>query len=181
MSETNSKNNNTGKSPHEWFWLSESSEQTEKFGFLLGKLAKANDVISLDGDLGAGKTALTRGIAGGLGLKGYVNSPTFTILMEHRADESGRIPLFHFDAYRLADAEAFYEGGFDEYLGMGGLTVVEWGELIADALPEMTLFIKIERTDYDKPDQRKFSLSWPGCPERLTRVKEKFEDENIGC
>jgi tRNA A37 threonylcarbamoyladenosine biosynthesis protein TsaE len=64
---------------------------------------------------------------------------------------------------------------------MGGLTVIEWGELIADALPEMTLFIKIERTDYDKPDQRKFSLSWPGCPERLTRVKEKFEDENIGC
>ncbi|NLW11515.1 MAG: tRNA (adenosine(37)-N6)-threonylcarbamoyltransferase complex ATPase subunit type 1 TsaE [Clostridiaceae bacterium] len=160
----------------EWEWLSENPAQTEAFGRLLGELALPDDVISLDGDLGAGKTALTRGIAAGLGLTGYVTSPTFTILIEHIAghDGRGRMSLYHFDAYRLEDADSFYDNGFDEYFSMGGLTVIEWGDLIAPALPEHTLFIRLLQTDPSRPEQRRFCLSWPACPERLLVLKERF-------
>lgn len=166
----------------EWEWLSESPEQTEDFGRLLGELAQPDDVISLDGDLGAGKTALTRGIAAGLGLAGHVTSPTFTILVEHIADRvsGGRLSLYHFDAYRLADADSFYDNGFDEYLSMGGLAVIEWGDLIAQALPEHTLYIRLLQTDPARPEQRRFCLSWPGCPERLLALKERFYEDS-GC
>lgn len=160
----------------EWEWLSESPEQTEAFGRLLGELAQPDDVISLDGDLGAGKTALTRGIAAGLGLKGYVTSPTFTILVEHIAElnSGGRMSLYHFDAYRLEDADSFYDNGFDEYLTMGGLCVIEWGDMIAPALPEHTLYIRLLQTEPSKPEQRRFCLSWASDPDRLLALKERF-------
>ena len=97
--------------------------------------------MALIGDLGTGKTALTRYIAEGLGIKSRVNSPTFTIVKEYR---EGRLPLFHFDVYRVSDPEELFNIGVDEYFYGDGVSVVEWADLIEEILPENTRYIYIE-------------------------------------
>ncbi len=104
--------------------LSHSVKQTQRFGALLGALLLAGDVVLLQGDLGAGKTALTQGIGMGMGVRGVINSPTFTILKEY----TGRLPLYHFDLYRIEDPEEVHTLGFEDYLSGDGVGVVEWAE-----------------------------------------------------
>ncbi|WP_078543040.1 tRNA (adenosine(37)-N6)-threonylcarbamoyltransferase complex ATPase subunit type 1 TsaE [Litchfieldia alkalitelluris] len=114
-----------------------SSDETLEFSQRLGELLKPGDVITLEGDLGAGKTTFTKGLAKGLGITRNVNSPTFTIIKEYK----GRLPLYHMDVYRLAESEE--DLGFDEYFEGEGVSVVEWAELIKEYLPESRLVITI--------------------------------------
>ena len=99
-------------------------------------------VVAYEGGLGMGKTAFTRGLAAGLGYKGRVTSPTFTIVNEY---EGGRLPLFHFDMYRLNSADDLFDIGWEDYLAGGGVCAVEWSENVADALPEDTVRVRIAR------------------------------------
>ena len=115
-------------------------EETRAFGQRLAGQLRPGDVVLLEGDLGAGKSELTRGIARGLGITGPVTSPTFTILQVH---EGGRLPLFHFDWYRLSGADELYELSMDEYLYADGVAVVEWPEKAEEAIPENHLTIEI--------------------------------------
>jgi tRNA threonylcarbamoyladenosine biosynthesis protein TsaE len=144
---------------------------TIELGRLLAGQLGANDVVSLDGGLGAGKTVLTRGIAAGLGCGGAVTSPTFTLLIEHPAKPDG-LALYHFDAYRLDDAAAFCATGLDEYFYTNGVCVVEWGSQIAAVLPRRTLAVIIESTGFAEPEHRRVRLSWPDRPERLAALAD---------
>lgn len=117
-----------------------SVEQTHQIGQALARQLQPNDVLLLLGDMGAGKSELTRGIARGLGVTGYVTSPTFTILQVH---DEGRLPLYHFDWYRLNGVEELYELSMDEYLQNGGVAVVEWPSRAPEAIPESYLEISL--------------------------------------
>jgi len=119
-----------------------SEKETEQFGASIGRAAEPGMVIALIGDLGTGKTTLTKAIAGGLGVTETVTSPTFNIIREYR---SGRIPLYHFDVYRIADPEEMYELGYEEYFYGDGICVVEWADLIEELLPEDAVIIRISR------------------------------------
>ncbi len=117
-----------------------SPEQTEELGRKIGAVLKPGDVISLDGDLGAGKTVITRGICAGMGLDpSDVQSPTFTIVNEYE----GEVPLFHFDTYRLSGEDDFLASGLDEYFYRDGVCVIEWGSVIDGLLPEDAIRIGI--------------------------------------
>lgn len=120
---------------------SHSVEETHRIGQRLARQLEPNDVLLLIGDMGAGKSELTRGIARGLGVTGYVTSPTFTILQVH---DTGRLPLYHFDWYRLESAAELYELSMDEYLQNGGVAVVEWPSRAGEAVPETRLEIALE-------------------------------------
>ena len=115
--------------------------ETEALGAKLGALLPAGTVIAYRGDLGAGKTAFTRGLARGLGYTDLVTSPTYTIVNEYLG---GRVPLFHFDMYRLASSEDLWDIGWEDYLDRQGICAVEWSENVADAL-EDPLIITIEK------------------------------------
>lgn len=117
-----------------------SEQAVIEYGMRLGQRAAAGDIIALTGDLGAGKTTLTRAIARGLGIAEPITSPTFTIVKEYR---SGRLPLFHFDVYRIGDVEEMYELGYEEYFFGEGLCVIEWADLIEDLIPPEALRIHI--------------------------------------
>ena len=123
-------------------FYSDSPEQTEQIGAALGKLLTPGTVIAYEGDLGAGKTAFTRGLAKGLGSNDPVTSPTYTIVNEYLG---GRLPLFHFDMYRLRSAEDLWDIGWDDYLERGGVCAVEWSENVREAL-ESPIFVRIEKT-----------------------------------
>ena len=118
----------------------ENEEGTRAFGLELAGEAKAGDVIALIGDLGTGKTALTRYIAEGLGIKARISSPTFTIVKEY---PMGRIPLYHFDVYRVNDPDDLFEMGFEEYLHGNGVCVIEWADLVEELLPEGTVWMDL--------------------------------------
>ena len=122
-----------------------SPAETEAVGAALGKVLMPGAVIAYRGDLGAGKTAFTRGLARGLGCKEQVTSPTYTIVNEYL---SGRIPLFHFDMYRLGSADDLWDIGWDDYLDRGGVCAVEWSENVAEAL-ENAITVTIEKTGDD--------------------------------
>lgn len=126
-------------------FLSHSTQETEDFGAALARQLLPGDVLAFTGSLGMGKTALTRGLARGLGCRDRVTSPTFTIVNEYE----GTIPLFHFDMYRLASSDELFDIGWDDYLARGGVCAVEWSERVADALPEGTIFIDIARSAED--------------------------------
>ena len=111
---------------------SKSPEDTFQIGMRLGKLAEAGDVYTLTGDLGVGKTVFTKGFAKGLGIEESVNSPTFTILQIY---EGGRLPLYHFDVYRIGSVEEMEETGFEEYIMEDGVSLIEWADLIEEILP----------------------------------------------
>ena len=126
--------------------LSHSEAETESAGERLGASLAPGAVVAYRGGLGMGKTAFTRGLARGLGCTGRVTSPTFTIVNEYE----GRIPLFHFDMYRLPDSDALFDIGWDDYLDRGGVCAVEWSEQVDDALPEDTIYVTISRhPDHD--------------------------------
>ena len=114
-------------------------EETLQFAVSLAQRLLGGDVIALEGDLGAGKTAFTKGLAKGLGVTRTVNSPTFTIIKEYQ----GRLPLYHMDVYRVSESEE--DLGFDEYFDGDGVTVIEWAHLIKEQLPEEILVIHIYR------------------------------------
>jgi tRNA threonylcarbamoyladenosine biosynthesis protein TsaE len=122
---------------------SDSLERTHKVGEHLGKLVEPGDVILLVGNLGAGKTALTQGIGAGMGVATIINSPTFTILKEY----DGRLPLYHFDLYRIDSPEEIFSLGFDDYFADGGVCVVEWaerGEAQGASVPWPESFVRVE-------------------------------------
>ena len=126
--------------------LSHREAETEAAGERLGASLSPGTVLAYRGGLGMGKTAFTRGLARGLGCTGRVTSPTFTIVNEYE----GRIPLFHFDMYRLPDSDALFDIGWDDYLDRGGVCAVEWSEQVDDALPEDTIYVTISRhPDHD--------------------------------
>lgn len=121
--------------------MTHSPAETRALGEKLAHLLLPGDVLLLWGDLGAGKSELTRGIAKGLGIAGPISSPSFTIMNVY---DEGRIPLYHFDWYRLQSSEELYEMGMDEYLGGDGVAVIEWPGQCSDAIPETCLSIIIE-------------------------------------
>lgn len=119
--------------------VTSNEEETVQLAIKIADVLKAGDVIALEGDLGAGKTSFTKGLAKGLGVRRNVNSPTFTIIKEYL----GRLPLYHMDVYRVKNGEE--DLGFEEYFEGSGVTVVEWAHLIADQLPKDILIIHIFR------------------------------------
>ncbi len=119
-----------------------SPEETEAVGVALGKILPPGAILAYRGDLGAGKTAFTRGLARGLGYKDPVTSPTYTIVNEYLG---GRLPLFHFDMYRLGSAEDLWDIGWEDYLDRGGICAVEWSENVEEALEDAVL-ITISKT-----------------------------------
>ena len=123
-------------------FITNSPAETESIGVALGQRLKPGTVIAYRGDLGAGKTAFTRGLARGLGCREIVTSPTYTIVNEYLG---GRIPLFHFDMYRLRSSDDLWDIGWDDYLERGGVCAVEWSENVADAM-EDPIYITIEKT-----------------------------------
>ena len=127
--------------------------ETEELGAQLAARLRPGDVVAYTGDLGAGKTAFTRGIARGLGIPERVTSPTFTIVNEY---EGGRLPLFHFDLYRLGDPEELFDIGWEDYLARGGVCAVEWSENVAGALEDEPIRVDIRRGAHD--GQRMISI-----------------------
>lgn len=131
-------------------------EQTFQIGVKLSENAKPGQVFTLTGDLGVGKTVFTQGFAKGLGIDEPVNSPTFTIVQEY---ESGRLPFYHFDVYRIGDVEEMDEIGFEEYVYGEGVSLIEWANLIEEILPQERTEIVIEK-DLEKGfDYRKITIN----------------------
>ena len=122
-------------------FITTSPAETEAVGEALGKAVRPGTVIAYQGDLGAGKTAFTRGLARGLGAKESVTSPTYTIVNEYL---TGRLPLFHFDMYRLTSSEDLFDIGWEDYLDRGGVCAVEWSENVADAM-DGAVMVRIEK------------------------------------
>ncbi len=135
-----------------------SFEETVEAGIKLGNILKPGDVIWLSGDLGTGKTAFTNGIAKALEIDAYITSPTFNLVNEYE----GRLPLYHFDVYRIADPDEMFDIGFDEYLNNGGVTVIEWGEQIAEILPSEIIRVTIEKNLQKGLDVREITIEFIG-------------------
>ncbi len=133
-----------------------SPEETYEIGRRMGSEARPGLVITLDGDLGAGKTLFTKGFAEGLGITEPVSSPTFTILQEY---EGGRMPLYHFDVYRIGDPAEMEEVGFDDYIYGDGATLIEWSELIEELIPEEAVRIVMERDAAKSEDYRRITIT----------------------
>ncbi|MGX6429924.1 tRNA (adenosine(37)-N6)-threonylcarbamoyltransferase complex ATPase subunit type 1 TsaE [Levilactobacillus yonginensis] len=146
-----------------------SPEETMALGQQLAPGLAAQDVILLDGDLGAGKTTFTKGLAAGLGIKRNVKSPTFTIIREY---QGGRLPLYHMDVYRLEDGSGD-ELGLDEYFNGDGVNVVEWSKFIEDELPENYLRIVFKRDDDAGESQR--TLRFEPVGDRFTQLVQQLE------
>lgn len=128
-----------------------SPQETFDLGKKIAEKAYAGQIITLDGDLGCGKTVFTKGFASGLGIEEPVTSPTFTIVQEYL---SGRLALYHFDVYRIDDPEEMFEVGFDEYLFGDGVCIIEWAEKIKDILPDGVLKIVIKKDGGEDFDSR---------------------------
>ena len=127
-------------------FVSHSTQETEQFGEEVAKSLRGGDVLAFTGSLGMGKTAFTRGLARGLGCRGRVTSPTFTIVNEY----DGKTPLFHFDMYRLGSSDELFDIGWDDYLARAGVCAVEWSERVSDALPDDTIYVDIARGEEDE-------------------------------
>lgn len=121
-------------------FISHSVAQTQQLGGILAQQLQPGDVLLMLGDMGVGKSEFTRGLARGLGVTGYVTSPTFTILQVH---DEGRMPLYHFDWYRLSDVEELYELSMDEYLYGDGISVIEWPSRAEEAIPDTYLQVEL--------------------------------------
>ena len=127
-----------------------SADETQALGTKLAKRLQPGDVIAYFGDLGAGKTALTRGIAQGLGITDIVTSPTYTIVNEYL---TGRLPLFHFDMYRLGSSDELFDIGWEDYLARGGVCAVEWSENVEDVL-QGAIRVTIEKDPFEADTRR---------------------------
>ena len=144
-----------------------NEEETRAFGGRLAEEAKPGMVIALIGDLGTGKTTLTKSIAAALGVQGHITSPTFNIVKEYK---TGRLPLYHFDVYRITDPDEMYELGYEEYFYGDGVCIIEWADLIEELLPEHTIRIEIQygenegeriyRCTFSQSKQRAHSPRW---------------------
>ena len=133
-----------------------SSQMTFEFAKKIGEKLKSGDVLCLDGDLGVGKTVFTKGVAAGLGIKDDVSSPTFTLIQEYYG---GRLPLYHFDVYRIDGPWDMDDLGYEEYFYGEGVCLVEWGSMIKELFPENTIYVRIEK-DLEKGfDYRKITVS----------------------
>ena len=145
---------------------SSSVQETEALGRALAQHLTPGTVVAFTGDLGAGKTAFVRGMAQGLGIAQRVTSPTFTIVNEY---EGGRLPLFHFDMYRLGSADDLFDIGWEDFLRRGGVCAVEWSETVQEALDADTIYVDIRRGAED--NQRVLTIRGPGF-EALSLGKE---------
>jgi len=150
---------------------SNNVDETIKIANIFGEMLIANDIICLDGDLGAGKTAFTSGVANSIGIKDIIPSPTFTILIEHR---KGEIPLFHFDAYRLNSEDEFYDLGFDEYLNCGGICVIEWASRIMNIFPSTVIQVFLLRNNFNEDNNRKIIFYFPKNDMRSKKFRERI-------
>ena len=121
-----------------------NEQDTEAFGMELASTLEPGDIVALIGDLGTGKTTLTKYIAKGLGVTENIDSPTFNIVKEHK---SGRLPLFHFDVYRLSSGDELLDIGADEYFYAYGVCIIEWADIVADVVPDKAKVILIEYGD----------------------------------
>lgn len=132
-----------------------SAEETFELAYRIGKDAKAGDIFCLNGDLGVGKTVFAQGFAKGLGIEDCINSPTFTIVQEYT---EGRIPFYHFDVYRIADADEMFEIGYEEYFFGEGVCLIEWAELIKELIPDHVTQITISKSLSEGFDYRKIEI-----------------------
>ena len=123
-------------------FITNSPEETEALGARLARALEPGAVVAFTGDLGAGKTAFVRGLARGLGIRDRVTSPTFTVVNEY---EGGRLPLFHFDLYRLGSADELFDIGWEDYLARGGVCAVEWSERMEELLEPGTIRVDLRR------------------------------------
>lgn len=141
-------------------WETNKPEDTFLLGKQLGETAKPGDIYCLNGDLGVGKTVFTQGFAKGLGIEETVNSPTFTILQQY---EEGRLPLWHFDVYRIGDVEEMEEIGYEDCFYGDGVCLIEWSDLIKEILPERVIRITIEKDLNQGFDYRKITVEGRIC------------------
>lgn len=132
-----------------------NEDETKAFGEKLASRLKKGDILALVGDLGTGKTALTKYIAKGLGIKSEITSPTFTIVREYK---EGRLPLYHFDVYRTGSVEEMYDLGYEEYFYGDGVCVIEWADMISEIIPEEALIIAIDSGS--TPDERVYRCNF---------------------
>lgn len=144
-----------------------SVDETTQLGIKLGRLLKTGDIICLTGDLGTGKTHITKGIAKGLGITDNITSPTFTIVNEYEGKE---LKLNHFDVYRVSDPDEIYAIGFDDYIFSDAVSIIEWANYIEEILPKDLLHIKIEKDLSKGEDYRKITLTPYG--DRYDYIKE---------
>jgi len=154
-------------------WKTYSPEETFVLGRQLGEMAKKGQIFCLSGDLGVGKTVFTQGFASGLGITEPVNSPTFTILQEYK---EGRLPLYHFDVYRIGDVEEMDEIGYEDYFFGNGLCIVEWAERIKELIPAEAKQITIEKNLEKGFDYRRILIlqmpSMKSTPTQFVRKEE---------
>lgn len=141
--------------------------ETKKFGIKLGKLLNSGDILCLNGDLGAGKTTLTKSIGLGLGVIDYITSPTFALINEYE----GRVKVYHFDVYRLENVEDLYDLGFDEYFYGNGVSIIEWADRIEKLLPKERIALDIEKGK--NIDERIISIT--GYGNRYIEVLKELE------
>ena len=134
-----------------------SEKETLAFGKKMGEEAVPGQIIAINGDLGVGKTVLTKGLAEGLGITEPVCSPTFTIVQIY---DEGRLTLYHFDVYRIADPEEMAEIGYEDYFFGQGVCLVEWAELIYDLMPENTIWIRIKKDLQKGFDYRRIEVTY---------------------
>ncbi|NTV89547.1 MAG: tRNA (adenosine(37)-N6)-threonylcarbamoyltransferase complex ATPase subunit type 1 TsaE [Clostridiales bacterium] len=156
-----------------------SAEETAEAGERLGRTLRAGDVVCLSGGLGAGKTAFAGGLAKALGISGYITSPTFSIVNEY----SGSLALYHFDVYRIADADEMYEIGFEEYLDAGGVVAIEWAENIEGIIPEKHIRVRIDKVNNAAADEAGFDkrvVTFEFSGEGSERSQELLMTEMLG-
>ena len=134
-------------------YKTESADETEKIGFLLGKSISRQQVVAMFGELGAGKTAFTRGFAKGMGIDSDVSSPTFALVNEYRGKEK---TLYHFDMYRISGWDDLYSTGYFDYLDEGAVLIIEWSENIEAVLPENCIRVEITKTE--NPNERNIEI-----------------------
>jgi len=151
-----------------------SVEETVALAMKLGRMLQKGDNICLTGDLGTGKTAFTSGIAKALDIDGYITSPTFTIVNEYK----GKLPLYHFDVYRIGSPDEMFETGYDEYINGDGITVIEWADLIEDILPGERIDVSLCKDDPENPDSRQITMRFRG--EKTGRYERSLAHESIG-
>lgn len=144
-----------------------SIEETTRLGYNLGKLLNSGDIVCLTGDLGTGKTHITKGIANGLNINDTITSPTFTIVNEY---DSGRLKLNHFDVYRVSDPDEIYAIGFDDYIFSDAVSIIEWANYIEEILPKEYLHIHISKELSQGENFRKITLNHYG--DRYDYIKE---------
>ena len=139
----------------EKIWETHSPAETAALGEEMGKNAQRGQIFCLTGDLGTGKTVFTKGFAAGLGVTDHVTSPTFTIVQEY---DGGRLPLYHFDVYRIGDVSEMDEVGYEDYFYGGGVTLIEWSSLISEILPPHVTEVTIEKDLSQGFDYRKITV-----------------------